>query len=60
MHVEALAAHGVPVDIVRLRHLGTGPRATPRVELVDTRLARPSGLAHDPVKLASVLSDLLG
>ena len=59
MHVEALVGHGVTVDLVvcdtsglRLgdagRRGGRGP------------LARPSGLAHDPAKLASALSDLLG
>jgi uncharacterized cofD-like protein len=59
MHVQALAAHGVAVDIAVCDTSGLAP-GTPGVELVDTPLARPSGLAHDPVKLASVLSDLLG
>ncbi len=32
----------------------------PDVPVVDRSLARPDGLAHDPAKLASALSDLLG
>ncbi len=59
MHIEALAVHGIAVDIAVCDTSGLPP-GTPRVELVDTPLARPSGLAHDPAKLASVLSDLLG
>ena len=39
MHIEALAAHGVPVDIVVCDTAGL-PRGRPQVELVDTRLAR--------------------
>ncbi|MGD0393560.1 MAG: uridine diphosphate-N-acetylglucosamine-binding protein YvcK [Acidimicrobiales bacterium] len=59
MHIEALAVHGISVDIAVCDTSGLPP-GTPLVELVDTPLARPSGLAHDPAKLASVLSDLLG
>jgi len=59
MHLGALAAHGVTVDIAVCDTSGL-PAGTPGVEVVDTPLARPSGLAHDPVKLASVLSDLVG
>jgi uncharacterized cofD-like protein len=59
MHVDALAGHGVPVDLVVCDTSGLR-LGTPGVEVVATRLARPSGLAHDPVKLASALSDLLG
>jgi hypothetical protein len=36
------------------------PLGDPRIQLIDTRLARANGLAHDPAKLASVLEDLLG
>ena len=32
----------------------------PGVRVVDVTLGRAGGLAHDPVKLASALSDLLG
>jgi uncharacterized cofD-like protein len=59
MHVEALVAHGVSVDMVICDTSGL-PSGTPRIPVVDCRLTRPNGLAHDPVKLASALSDLLG
>jgi uncharacterized cofD-like protein len=58
-HVEALVAHGVCVDMVVCDTSGM-PLGRPRVNIVDTDLARPNGLAHDPLKLAPVLSDLLG
>jgi hypothetical protein len=32
----------------------------PAVPVVERSLARPNGLAHDPVKLASALADLVG
>lgn len=57
MHVAALAAHGVAVDIVVCDTTGMALGAT-GIEVLDTPLARPNGLAHDPAKLASVLSDL--
>ena len=59
MHIEALGAHGVTVDITLCDTSGVRLGA-PGGGLVDTTLARPSGLAHDPAKLASALSDLLG
>jgi uncharacterized cofD-like protein len=59
MHVEALVAHGVLVDSAVCDTSGL-PLGHPGVPIVDRRLARPNGLAHDPVKLASALSDLLG
>jgi uncharacterized cofD-like protein len=59
MHVEALVAHGVRVDVV-VCDTSCLPLGEPSVEVVDAGLARPNGLAHDPAKLASVLSDLLG
>jgi uncharacterized cofD-like protein len=57
MHVAALAAHGVEVDVVVCdsTRLPLGDCPAP---VVDTDLARPHGLAHDPVKLAAVLSEL--
>jgi uncharacterized cofD-like protein len=58
-HVEALVAHGVCVDTVVCDTSGM-PLGGPRVDIVDADLARPNGLAHDPVKLAPVLSDLVG
>lgn len=59
MHVEALVAHGVDVDVTvcDTSFLALGD---PRVPVVDVALARPNGMAHDPAKLASTLSDLLG
>jgi len=59
MHVEALVAHGVEVDVVVCDTRGM-VLGEPAAEVVDARVARPNGRAHDPVKLASVLSDLLG
>jgi uncharacterized cofD-like protein len=59
MHVQALVAHGVLVDMAVCDTSGL-PLGSPGVEVVDADLARPNGMAHDPTKLASVLSDLLG
>ncbi len=58
-HVAALLAHGLEVDRVVCDSAGIRVGA-PAVPVVDVPLARPSGLAHDPVKLAQILSDLLG
>jgi uncharacterized cofD-like protein len=59
MHLEALAAHGVSVDLAICDTSGVA-LGNPSVPVVDCRLTRPNGLAHDPVKLAAALSDLLG
>lgn len=59
MHVEALVAHGVRVDRVVCDSTGIAV-GSPRVPVVDMPLARPNGLAHDPGRLASTLSDLIG
>jgi uncharacterized cofD-like protein len=59
MHVDALVAHGITVDVVVCDSSGIAVGA-PSVPVVDTALARPNGLAHDPAKLASTLADLLG
>ncbi len=59
MHVEALRVHGISVDVAVCDTSGL-PLGKPGIPVVDADLARPSGLAHDPVKLASVLADLLG
>ena len=58
MHVEALAAHGVSVDVVLADTSGL-PLGRPSTPVVGVPLARPNGLAHDPGKLAAALSDLL-
>ncbi|MGD0881618.1 MAG: uridine diphosphate-N-acetylglucosamine-binding protein YvcK [Acidimicrobiales bacterium] len=59
MHVDALVAHGITVDVV-VCDLSGIEAGSPSVPLVDAALARPNGLAHDPAKLASTLADLLG
>jgi hypothetical protein len=53
-HVAALAAHGIPVDVVlhQAAGLAVGDLTTPAVA---ADLARPNGLAHDPAKLADAL-----
>jgi uncharacterized cofD-like protein len=58
MHVEALAVHGVTVDIAVCDTSGLAC-GIPSVEFLDAPLARPNGLAHDSIKLAGILSDLL-
>jgi uncharacterized cofD-like protein len=57
MHVAALVAHGVEVDQV-VCDTGGLPLGSCPIPVVDVDLHRPSGLAHDPSKLASVLCDL--
>ena len=59
MHVGALLAHGILVDRVVCDSRGIAV-GEPGVPVVDVALARPSGLAHDPVRLAETLADLLG
>jgi uncharacterized cofD-like protein len=59
MHVEALVTHGVAVDLVLCDTSMMTP-GTSWVPIVDRPLARTNGLAHDPVRLAAALSDLLG
>jgi len=59
MHVTALVDHGILVD--RVLCDGTAMEVGPcPVPVVEARLARPNGKAHDPAKLASALCDLLG
>jgi uncharacterized cofD-like protein len=59
MHIEALVAHGVSVDVVLCDTAGL-PLGKCPVPVVNVPLGRSGGLAHDPAKLASALSDLLG
>jgi uncharacterized cofD-like protein len=59
MHVEALVAHGVTVDVT-VCDTSSLALGDPRCSVVDVPLARANGMAHDPVKLASTLADLLG
>ena len=59
MHLEALVAHGVDVDVMVCDTSGM-PLGEARLPVVDVPLARTNGMAHDPAKLASTLVDLLG
>jgi uncharacterized cofD-like protein len=58
-HVEAVRSHGVEVDVVLC-----DPAALPvghlTVPSVERALAEPDRLAHDPVRLAAALADLVG
>jgi uncharacterized cofD-like protein len=58
-HVAALEAHGVPVDdvLADTASIVLGPL---RVPVVQCPLAKASGLAHDPGRLASALAGLVG
>jgi uncharacterized cofD-like protein len=56
-HVCALRAHGVEVDVV-VHDPRSMPAGNLDVPVVETPLARPDGLAHDPVLLAAVLRQL--
>lgn len=58
-HVQALAAHGVTVDVVLCDTSIGVPLGSPGVSVVDRPLAGPNGLVHDPARLAAALSDLL-
>jgi uncharacterized cofD-like protein len=58
-HVRALEAHGIRPDVV-LCHPGLLPLGRPTVPVVERKVAADSTLAHDPVRLAAALSDLLG
>ena len=58
-HVSALLAHGVEVDRVVCDSSGIAVGDTP-VPVLDVPLAKANGLAHDPVRLAQTLVDLLG
>ncbi|HVB94955.1 MAG TPA: gluconeogenesis factor YvcK family protein [Acidimicrobiales bacterium] len=59
MHISALVAHGVDADVAVYDPSGLAP-GNPSIPVIEASLCRPNGLAHDPTKLANVLSDLLG
>lgn len=66
-HVDALASHGVEVDVVLhqrdglpLGDVGAADGASRPVRAVAGDIARPHGLAHDPAGLAVALADLVG
>ncbi|MGI8777606.1 MAG: gluconeogenesis factor YvcK family protein [Acidimicrobiales bacterium] len=58
-HIEALAAHGLDVDVV-LYHPGALPVGRPGVMCVERPVARQGNTAHDPELLAAALVDLVG
>jgi uncharacterized cofD-like protein len=58
MHVTALVTHGVTADVAVYDPRGLALGA-PMIPVIEASLCRPNGLAHDPGKLANVLSDLL-
>ena len=58
-HVTALGAHGVVVDDV-LADPACIPLGAVELRMAEGSLARPNGLAHDPVRLAAALSGLVG
>jgi uncharacterized cofD-like protein len=58
-HVGALRAHGIEVDVV-VHDPRSMPAGNLDLPVVETPLASPDGLAHDPVLLAAVLGRLAG
>jgi uncharacterized cofD-like protein len=56
-HVAALRRHGVEPDVV-LAQRDSLPRGDVGVPVVEADVARPDGLAHDPVLLGAALADL--
>jgi uncharacterized cofD-like protein len=58
-HVAALLAHGVAVDAVVADTRATSLGRL-QVPVVEGPLAKPNGLAHDPVRLAAALAGLVG
>jgi uncharacterized cofD-like protein len=58
-HVDALHAHGITVDVVLADTTGIA-LGDLRVPTVVEVLAKANGLAHDPVRLATALANLVG
>jgi uncharacterized cofD-like protein len=58
-HVDALRDHGIDPHVV-IAQRGALPAGSVDAEVVSAGVARPHGLAHDPVLLAAVLAALLG
>jgi uncharacterized cofD-like protein len=56
-HVAALMRHDIPVDVV-LHHDRGLPVGALRIRGVAASVARPNGLAHDPVLLSAALQSL--
>jgi uncharacterized cofD-like protein len=59
MHITALVAHGVDADVAIYDPSGLA-LGDPGIPIIEASLCRPNGLAHDPAKLAKVLSNLVG
>ena len=58
-HVDALRAHGLDVDIV-LCHPGALPLGQVAAECLERPVGNDDLTAHDPVRLAAALADLVG
>lgn len=59
MHLDALAGHGIEVDVAVCDPTRI-PFGKTSCRIVEAPLARPNGRAHDPVKLAAALAGLVG
>ena len=58
-HVAALRAHGVEIDTV-VADTTAIALGDLRLPVIDCRLAKANGLAHDPARLAAALAGLVG
>ncbi len=58
-HVAALVGHGIELDVVVADSTAMALGRL-HVPVVDVRLAKANGLAHDPARLASALAGLVG
>jgi uncharacterized cofD-like protein len=58
-HVHALLGHGIEIDVV-LADEERLPVGEPSVPVVTRSVAAADGISHDPKRLATALSDLLG
>lgn len=58
-HVEALARHGVEVDVVVWDPSTGMPPGRPAAPVAEREVAHRNGLVHDPARLADALSGLL-
>ncbi|MGC8513752.1 MAG: gluconeogenesis factor YvcK family protein [Acidimicrobiales bacterium] len=57
-HLEAILAHGVPVDVMVVHGTAGQPEVFRGARIVRADLAGPAGAAHEPAKLAVVLASL--
>ncbi len=60
-HLAALQDHGVEIDVVvaDTSAMELGPLRSLGIQVVTAQLSKANGLAHDPGRLADVLSDLV-